>query len=88
MAEPRADQDDDRQSPKDWRSAAGRKGGQTTRDRYGTELYRRAGRIGGAKGGAATLARYGREYFQELARKSAVARAARRAGDNDHQEER
>jgi hypothetical protein len=77
---------EDQQPAEDWRRTAGRKGGQTTRDRYGTELYRRAGRLGGTKGGAATLARYGREHFRELARKSAVARAARRAGDNDHQE--
>jgi general stress protein YciG len=51
------------------RSEAGRKGGQTTLQRYGTEFYQRIGQIGGKKGGKTTKERYGTKFYQEIGRK-------------------
>jgi general stress protein YciG len=51
------------------RVAAGRKGGQTTRKRHGTEHFRKAGRAGGTKGGSTTLERYGREFYRLIGAK-------------------
>jgi hypothetical protein len=48
------------------RVAAGRKGGQTTRDRHGTDFYRTVGKLGGSKGGTATRDLYGPEFFRRI----------------------
>ena len=44
---------------------AGRKGGRTTRQRYGAEFFQEIG----AKGGKAVSARYSNEHFREIGRK-------------------
>jgi general stress protein YciG len=44
---------------------AGRKGGKTTRARYGTEFFQEIG----AKGGRAVSERYSNEHFREIGRK-------------------
>jgi general stress protein YciG len=79
----------DQQPANQWRREAGRKGGQTTRDRHGTEHFRRAGKVGGSKGGSTTRDRYGWAYFEELGRRSGAARRAKRATTtNDNRGER
>ena len=50
------------------RAEAGRKGGSTTKDRYGDEHFGRIGRIGGKKGGETTKRRYGSEFYQKIGR--------------------
>jgi general stress protein YciG len=50
------------------RAEAGRKGGRTTKDRYGDEHFGRIGRIGGKKGGETTKRRYGSEFYQKIGR--------------------
>lgn len=44
---------------------AGRKGGRTTRARYGAEFFQEIG----AKGGKAVSERYSNEHFREIGRK-------------------
>ncbi len=44
---------------------AGRKGGKTTRARYGAEFYQEIGQ----KGGKAVSERYPHEHFQDIGRK-------------------
>ena len=44
---------------------AGRKGGKTTRDRYGTDFFQEIG----AKGGRTVSDRYPSEHFREIGRK-------------------
>jgi general stress protein YciG len=44
---------------------AGRKGGKTTRQRYGSEFYQEIGQ----KGGKAVSERYSHEHFQTIGRK-------------------
>ncbi len=44
---------------------AGRKGGKTTRQRYGAEFYQEIGQ----KGGKAVSERYSHEHFQAIGRK-------------------
>ena len=44
---------------------AGRKGGKTTRARYGAEFFQQIG----AKGGKAVSERYSNEHFREIGRK-------------------
>lgn len=44
---------------------AGRKGGKTTRARYGAEFFQ----LIGAKGGKAVSERYSNEHFREIGRK-------------------
>ena len=44
---------------------AGRKGGRTTRARYGAEFFQQIG----AKGGKAVSERYSNEHFREIGRK-------------------
>lgn len=50
------------------RAEAGRKGGRTTKRRYGDEHFGRIGRIGGKKGGETTKQRYGTEFYQKIGR--------------------
>lgn len=50
------------------RAEAGRKGGKTTKARYGDEHFGRIGRIGGKKGGETTKQRYGSEFYQKIGR--------------------
>ena len=50
------------------RADAGRKGGQTTKNRYGPEHFGKIGRIGGKKGGETTKQRYGSEFYQKIGR--------------------
>jgi len=58
---------------------AGRKGGKTTRARYGSEFFQEIG----AKGGKAVSERYPNEHFREIGRKGGrrvaelIARAKR-----------
>jgi len=58
---------------------AGRKGGKTTRARYGPEFFQEIG----AKGGRAVSERYSNEHFREIGRKGGrrvaelIARAKR-----------
>ena len=47
---------------------AGRKGGRTTKQRYGEEHFGRIGRIGGKKGGETTKQRYGTGFYQRIGR--------------------
>jgi len=51
------------------RSEAGRKGGMSTKQRYGGEHFSRIGRLGGKKGGESTKRRYGVEFYQKIGRK-------------------
>jgi len=44
---------------------AGRKGGNTTKDRYGSEFFQEIG----AKGGRTVSERYSNEHFREIGRK-------------------
>jgi len=44
---------------------AGRKGGNTTRDRYGTDFFQEIG----AKGGKTVSERYSSDHFREIGRK-------------------
>ena len=48
---------------------AGRKGGATTRERYGHEFYEEIGKKGGQKGGQTTFKRYGAQFYEEIGRK-------------------
>jgi len=50
------------------RAEAGRKGGRTTKQRYGEEHFGRIGKIGGKKGGETTKERYGSEFYQKIGR--------------------
>ena len=50
------------------RAEAGRKGGRTTKQRYGEEHFGRIGKIGGKKGGETTKERYGSEFYQRIGR--------------------
>jgi len=51
------------------RAEAGRRGGQSTKKRYGSEFYQEIGRKGGKKGGLTTKQRYGVEFYQKIGRK-------------------
>jgi uncharacterized protein len=51
------------------RAEAGRKGGQTTKHRYGEDFFGKIGRMGGKKGGETTKKRYGIEFYQKIGRK-------------------
>jgi uncharacterized protein len=61
---------------------AGRKGGKTTRARYGPEFFQEIGQ----KGGKAVTERYSKEHFREIGRKGGrrvaelIARAKRLDG--------
>ncbi len=54
------------------RSEAGRKGGQTTMKRYGSEFYQKIGRVGGKRGGNTTKERYGKSFYQAIGRKGGM----------------
>jgi uncharacterized protein len=58
----------DQGSRKMSRAEAGRKGGQTTKQRYGDEHFGRIGKIGGKKGGETTKQRYGSDFYREIGR--------------------
>jgi uncharacterized protein len=64
---------------------AGRKGGRTTRARYGAEFFQEIG----AKGGKAVSERYSNEHFREIGRKGGrrvaelIARAKRMEPDQE-----
>jgi len=62
---------------------AGRKGGKTTRDRYGTDFFQEIG----AKGGRTVSDRYPSEHFREIGRKGGrrVAELIARAEKLDQQ---
>jgi len=51
------------------RAEAGRKGGLTTKRRYGADFYQEIGRKGGKKGGLTTKRRYGVDFYQRIGRK-------------------
>jgi uncharacterized protein len=51
------------------RADAGRKGGLTTKKRYGADFYQRIGRKGGRKGGLTTKQRYGADFYRAIGRK-------------------
>lgn len=51
------------------RAEAGRRGGLTTKKKYGTDFYQEIGRLGGKKGGQTTKKRYGRQFYQRIGRK-------------------
>lgn len=54
------------------RSEAGRKGGQTTKKKYGSDFYSKIGSEGGKKGGQTTKKRYGTEFYQKIGRKGGM----------------
>jgi general stress protein YciG len=58
----------DQNSRKMSRAEAGRKGGQTTKQRYGEDHFGKIGRVGGKKGGETTKQRYGSEFYQKIGR--------------------
>ena len=51
------------------RADAGRKGGLTTKQRYGPDFFQEIGRKGGKKGGLTTRERYGPEFYRTIGRK-------------------
>lgn len=51
------------------RAEAGRKGGLTTKRRYGADFYQKIGRKGGKKGGLTTKQRYGADFYRTIGRK-------------------
>jgi general stress protein YciG len=51
------------------RADAGRKGGLTTKKRYGPNFYQQIGRKGGKKGGLTTKQRYGPDFYRTIGRK-------------------
>ena len=51
------------------RAEAGRKGGLSTKKKYGPNFYQEIGRMGGKKGGRTTKQRYGVEFYQQIGRK-------------------
>ncbi|MGH2728137.1 MAG: hypothetical protein ACRDKS_14295 [Actinomycetota bacterium] len=61
------DEDDDKNKMS--RAEAGRKGGLSTKQRYGGDHFSRIGRMGGKKGGESTKRRYGVEFYQRIGRK-------------------
>lgn len=51
------------------REEAGRKGGLSTKQRYGKNYFAEIGRMGGKKGGDTTKRRHGVEFFQQIGKK-------------------
>ncbi|MGI8426123.1 MAG: hypothetical protein ACR2FO_03565 [Actinomycetota bacterium] len=58
-----------KQARKMSRAEAGRKGGLSTKQRYGEDYFSQIGRMGGKKGGETTKQKYGLEFYQEIGRK-------------------
>ena len=54
------------------RKEAGRKGGLTTKKKYGPDFYSKIGSVGGKKGGQTTKKRYGPEFYQKIGRKGGL----------------
>lgn len=54
------------------RSEAGRKGGISTKKKYGSDFYSKIGTAGGKKGGRTTKKRYGTEFYQKIGRKGGL----------------
>jgi general stress protein YciG len=54
------------------RSEAGRKGGLTTKKKYGSDFYSKIGSVGGKKGGQTTKKKYGTEFYQKIGRKGGM----------------
>lgn len=63
---------DDMATRKMTRSEAGKRGGQTTMKKYGSEFYQKIGKMGGKKGGNTTKERYGIEFYQNIGRKGGL----------------
>lgn len=55
------------------RSEAGRKGGLSTKRRYGGDHFSKIGRMGGKKGGESTKRRYGIDFYKTIGRKGGSA---------------
>lgn len=58
-----------KESRKMSRAEAGRKGGLSTKQRYGDGYFSEIGRMGGKKGGESTKKKYGVEFYQQIGRK-------------------
>jgi len=50
-------------------SQAGRKGGETVRERYGSGFYEEIGRKGGKIGGEVVKRRYGAKFYEQIGHK-------------------
>ena len=59
------------------KAQAGRKGGLTTKGRYGSGYYSRIGKKGASKGGNATKSRHGSAFFSKIGRQGGNAKAGR-----------
>jgi general stress protein YciG len=51
------------------KAEAGRKGGLSTKERYGDRHFSEIGKMGGRKGGESTKQRYGIEFYQRIGKK-------------------
>lgn len=71
--EVREDQTAEEDQRKMSRAEAGRKGGLSTKQRYGGEHFSRIGRLGGKKGGESTKRRYGVDFYKRIGRKGGSA---------------
>lgn len=60
------------------RRAAGRKGGEATKKKYGSDHYSRIGKIGGRIGGDIVKARYGPDFFSRIGQMGNEAMNAKR----------
>lgn len=63
------EQEEEQQPRKMSRAEAGRKGGLSTKQRYGGNYFSEIGRMGGKKGGESTKQKYGLEFYQQIGRK-------------------
>lgn len=65
--------EEERRRDKMSRAEAGRKGGLSTKQRYGEGHFSRIGRMGGKKGGESTKRRYGVDFYKRIGRKGGSA---------------
>jgi general stress protein YciG len=65
--------EEERRRDKMSRAEAGRKGGLSTKQRYGEDHFSRIGRMGGKKGGESTKRRYGVDFYKRIGRKGGSA---------------